>query len=136
MRKMAVGVFVVASLSFAVGALAADRPDWAFPVTDKAPSAILPDDGKPKSAPGSDRSYTRAQIEDFYNPPDWYPGIHPAMPWANPRKLTDEDVYGLVAYVLAENKIIEKDAVMDAKSLPQVKMPNRDNFIIKFPDKI
>ena len=80
MRKTAVGVFVVASLSFAVGALAADRPDWAFPVTDKAPPAILPDDGKPKSAPGSDRSYTRAQIEDLYNPPDWYPGIHPAMP--------------------------------------------------------
>ncbi|MFM2445545.1 MAG: hypothetical protein RJB09_2731, partial [Pseudomonadota bacterium] len=80
MRKTAVGVFVVASLSFAVGALAADRPDWAFPVTDKAPPAILHDDGKPKSAPGSDRSYTRAQIEDLYNPPDWYPGIHPAMP--------------------------------------------------------
>ncbi len=80
MRKTAVGVFVVASLSFAVGALAADRPDWAFPVTDKAPPATLPDDGKPKSAPGSDRSYTRAQIEDLYNPPDWYPGIHPAMP--------------------------------------------------------
>jgi len=26
--------------------------------------------------------------------------------------------------------------VMDAKSLPQVQMPNRDNFIIKFPDRI
>ena len=80
MRRTAVGVFMFASLSFAVGALAADRPDWAFPVTDKAPPATLPDDGKPKSAPGSDRSYTRAQIEDLYNPPDWYPGIHPAMP--------------------------------------------------------
>jgi len=65
-----------------------------------------------------------------------YDYIRRAMPWANPRTLTDEEVYGLVAYILAENKIIEKDAVMDAKSLPQVKMPNRDNFIIKFPDKI
>jgi hypothetical protein len=26
--------------------------------------------------------------------------------------------------------------VMDAKTLPKVKMPNRDNFIIKFPDRI
>jgi len=25
---------------------------------------------------------------------------------------------------------------MDAKTLPQVKMPNRDGFIIRFPDKI
>jgi len=25
---------------------------------------------------------------------------------------------------------------MDAKTLPQVKMPNRDNFIIWAPDKI
>ena len=65
-----------------------------------------------------------------------YDYIRRAMPWPNPRTLTDEEVYGLVAYILAENKIIEKDAVMDAKSLPQVKMPNRDNFIIKFPDKI
>jgi hypothetical protein len=26
--------------------------------------------------------------------------------------------------------------VMDARTLPQVKMPNRDGFIIRFPDKI
>jgi len=25
---------------------------------------------------------------------------------------------------------------MDAKTLPQVKMPNRDNFIIPYPDRI
>jgi hypothetical protein len=82
MRKTAVGVFVIASLSLGLGmaALAADKPDWAFPVTDKSPPATLPDDGKAKSAPGSDRAYTRAQIEDLFNPPDWYPNIHPAMP--------------------------------------------------------
>jgi len=27
------------------------------------------------------------------------------------------------------NDIIAEDAVMSAKSLPQVKMPNRDNFV-------
>jgi cytochrome c553 len=73
---------VIASLILAFGApvRAADKPDWAFPVTDKSPPATLPDDGKPKTAPGSDRTYTRAQIEDLFNPPDWYPAIHPAMP--------------------------------------------------------
>ncbi len=80
MRRTAAGVFGVASFLLAVSAFAADKPDWAFPVTDKTPPVTMPDDGKPKSAPGSDRSYTRAQIEDLFNPPDWYPNIHPAMP--------------------------------------------------------
>jgi cytochrome c553 len=80
MRKAAVGVLGIAWLGLAASAFAADKPDWAFPVTDKNPPAALPDDGKPKSAPGSDRSYTRVQIEDLFNPPDWYPNIHPAMP--------------------------------------------------------
>ncbi len=62
--------------------------------------------------------------------------IRRAMPWPNPRTLTDDEVYSLTAYILAGNKIIGENDVMDAKTLPQVKMPNRDNFILKFPDKI
>ena len=58
------------------------------------------------------------------------------MPWTNPRTLTNDEVYALTAYLLALNKIIGENDVMDAKSLPQVKMPNRDNFIIWAPDKI
>ena len=50
--------------------------------------------------------------------------------------LTDDEVYALTAYILALNKIIGENDVMDAKTLPQVKMPNRDNFIIRFPDRI
>ena len=61
-------------------AQAADKPDWAFPTLDKVQPQVAPDDGKPKSAPGSSKAYTRAEIEDLYNPPDWYPDIHPAMP--------------------------------------------------------
>lgn len=60
-------------------ALAAERPDWAFPVTDK----VLPpetDDGKPKTAPGSALSLTREQIDDLFNAPDWFPDMHPPMP--------------------------------------------------------
>ena len=59
-----------------------------------------------------------------------------AMPWTKPRTLTNDEVYALTAYILALNKIIGETDVMDAKTLPQVKMPNRDNFIIKFPDRI
>jgi mono/diheme cytochrome c family protein len=59
-----------------------------------------------------------------------------AMPYNMPRSLTDDEVYALTAYILAQNKLIADDAVMDAKTLPQVKMPNRDNFIMPYPDRI
>jgi cytochrome c len=65
-----------------------------------------------------------------------YDYIRRAMPWPAPRTLSNEEVYSLVAFILAGNKIIDEKTVMDAKSLPQVKMPNRDNFIVRFPDKI
>src|ERR1700722_14976398 len=58
---------------------AADRPEWAFPVTDKVQPPAR-DDGGPKTAPGSALSLTRAQIDDLFNPPDWYPDLHPSMP--------------------------------------------------------
>src|SRR5262245_8240063 len=56
-----------------------------------------------------------------------------AMPFQAPRSLTNDEVYALTAYILALNKLIGENDVMDAKSLPQVRMPNRDNFIIRFP---
>jgi len=62
--------------------------------------------------------------------------IRRAMPWPQPRTLANDEVYALTAYILSENKLIGADEVMNAKTLPQVKMPNRDNFIIRFPDKL
>jgi S-disulfanyl-L-cysteine oxidoreductase SoxD len=59
-----------------------------------------------------------------------------AMPSSMPKSLTNEELYALCAYILSLNKIIGEDEVMDARSLPQVKMPKRDNFIIWDPDKI
>jgi cytochrome c len=59
-----------------------------------------------------------------------------SMPYPMPKTLTNEELYALSAYILSLNKIIPEDAVMDAKSLPQVKMPNRDNFIVWDPNKI
>ncbi len=58
------------------------------------------------------------------------------MPYNVPRSLTDDEVYALTAYILALNKLIGENDVMDAKTLPQVKMPNRDNFILPYPDRI
>ena len=58
-----------------------------------------------------------------------------AMPWQQPKTLTDDEVYALTAYILALNKIIGENDVMNAETLPKVKMPNRDGFISKYPDK-
>jgi mono/diheme cytochrome c family protein len=62
--------------------------------------------------------------------------IRRAMPFTAPRSLGDDEVYALTAYILAENKLIGANDTMNAETLPKVKMPNRDNFIIRFPDRI
>ena len=49
--------------------------------------------------------------------------------------LSDDEVYALTAYILALNKIIGENDVMNAETLPKVKMPNRDGFISKYPEK-
>jgi cytochrome c len=59
-----------------------------------------------------------------------------SMPYPIPKTLTGDELYALSAYILFLNKIVPEDTVMDAKSLPQVKMPNRDNFIVWDPNKI
>jgi S-disulfanyl-L-cysteine oxidoreductase SoxD len=55
--------------------------------------------------------------------------INRAMPFDQPGLLKPAEVYAVVAYVLNLNRIIGNDQVMDAKSLPKVKMPNRDGFV-------
>jgi len=62
--------------------------------------------------------------------------VRRAMPFNMPRTLTNDEVYAVTAYLLAINKIIGEEDAMNAETLPRVKMPNRDNFIIRFPDRI
>lgn len=62
--------------------------------------------------------------------------IRRAMPWQSPRTLTDDEAYALTAFILASNKLIGENEVMNAASLPKVRMPNRDGFIPRFPDRM
>jgi mono/diheme cytochrome c family protein len=62
--------------------------------------------------------------------------IRRAMPYTQPRSLSDQEVYALTAYLLAANKLIGENDEIDKTTLPKVQMPNRDNFIIRFPDRI
>jgi cytochrome c len=51
------------------------------------------------------------------------------MPRNAERSLSADEVYALTAFLLYRNKIIQEGDVIDAKSLPKIKMPNRDGFI-------
>ena len=61
--------------------------------------------------------------------------IRRAMPWQAPKTLTDNEVYAVTAYILALNKIIDENDVINAETLPKVRMPNRDGFVSRYPDK-
>jgi len=52
-----------------------------------------------------------------------------AMPFNAPGSMTDDEVYAVTAYILAEGGIIDRDTVMDAQMIAKIKMPNRDGFI-------
>jgi len=76
-------------------------------------------------------------IANFWGQPTTlFDYIRRAMPWPMPHTLSNDEVYALCAYLLAGNKLIPEDEPMNAQTLPKVKMPNRDNFIIKFPNRI
>jgi cytochrome c len=55
--------------------------------------------------------------------------INRAMPYDRPGTLTADQVYSLTAYVLNLGGVAPADAVMDARSLPKVQMPNRNGFV-------
>ena len=55
--------------------------------------------------------------------------VRRAMPLQAPGSLSADEVYALTAWLLQANGILADDAVLDALSLPQVRMPNRDGFL-------
>ena len=54
--------------------------------------------------------------------------INRAMPLNAEGTLTADEVYALTAFLLYKNDVIPEDEVLDAQSLPKVKMPNREGF--------
>jgi S-disulfanyl-L-cysteine oxidoreductase SoxD len=52
-----------------------------------------------------------------------------AMPFHAPGSLNDDEVYAVTAFILGEVGIIGRDDAMNAETLPQVQMPNRDGFV-------
>jgi S-disulfanyl-L-cysteine oxidoreductase SoxD len=52
-----------------------------------------------------------------------------SMPLTKPLSLSNDEVYSVTAYLLYLNGIIGENAEINAQTLPQVKMPNRDGFV-------
>ena len=63
--------------------------------------------------------------------------IRDAMPYAHPKSLTDDEVYAITAYILAQNEIkidgeeMDDEYVLDKKKLVKVVLPNANGF---YPD--
>ncbi len=55
--------------------------------------------------------------------------VNRAMPFNEPGTLKPDEVYALTAYLFFLNGIVGETQVMDARSLPLVRMPNRDGFV-------
>ena len=73
--RLLFGLALAGALSAA--AYAADNPDWAYPpikVPKPADATVI------KTVPASSQKYSLAQIDDPFNPPDWFPNEHPPMP--------------------------------------------------------
>ena len=58
-----------------------------------------------------------------------YDYIVRAMPQLTPGVLTPDQTYAVIAYILNQNGIVSADAIMDAETLPAVRMPARDRFV-------
>src|SRR5579863_1307302 len=81
MKALICVVFPMLSV-FAAGAHAQQPASksfaWAYPVPDPPPASAA--DAGPKRLPGSTKSYTQAQIDDQFKPPDWFPNEHGPLP--------------------------------------------------------
>lgn len=58
--------------------------------------------------------------------------VRRAMPFQESKSLSSDELYAVTAYVLHLNGIISENDAMDSQTLPKVKMPNRDGFVV-FP---
>jgi cytochrome c len=56
--------------------------------------------------------------------------IRRAMPLNESKTLANDEVYALAAYLLQLNGIIGESDTMDAQTLPKVRMPNREGFVV------
>ena len=103
-----------------------------------APFALLAGAGFAADAPKFGKPVTEADARAW----DYWPYatmvfdyIRRAMPDAQPKSLSNDEVYAAVAYILNINGIIKDADVMNKDTIMKVQMPNRDGFVDLYPGK-
>jgi cytochrome c len=56
--------------------------------------------------------------------------INRGMPFGKEGSLKPDEVYAITAFLLAKNGVIPEDQVVNAQSLPQIKMPNQNGYVL------
>jgi cytochrome c len=56
--------------------------------------------------------------------------INRGMPLGKEGSLSPNEVYSITAFLLFKNGVIKEDEMMDAQTLPKVKMPNHNGFAL------
>jgi cytochrome c len=89
-------------------------------------------------AAGKDGQYPALVTENLHPfPTTVWSMINSSMPRSIPdigvraEKLTPDQVYALTAFILFKNGLIKESDVMDAQTLPHVKVPTRDSRLDK-----
>ena len=60
--------------------------------------------------------------------------IRRAMPYTAPQSLSADEVYAVTAYILSLDGVVPRDAILDARSLPKISMPNAKGFVRAWPE--
>ncbi|WP_207512967.1 c-type cytochrome [Longitalea luteola] len=55
--------------------------------------------------------------------------VRRAMPYNEPGTLTNEEVYQVTAFLLAANKVIDEQQLVNAQTLPNIRMPAQQRFV-------
>lgn len=58
-----------------------------------------------------------------------YDYVHRTMPYSAPGSLQPDEVYSIVAFLLAENAIVPRTAVINRETLLRIEMPARNRFV-------
>ena len=62
-----------------------------------------------------------------------YDYVYRAMPFGESQSLTADQTYAVVAYLLYMNDVIEEEFVLDNSNIGDIKMPNRNGFMMPDP---
>lgn len=89
-------------------------------------ASLLRGDGPPGKTVGNYWAYATT-LFDY---------IHRAMPLTQPQSLTPNETYGVSAYILFLNGIVGEKEVMNARTLPKVKMPARELYFVVYPGAV